>query len=175
MPETQEILKCPRCTDALGLVTIDGVSVDRCNACGGMYLDESELKKVEKEAGAAPDALRNIKSSVGVDVEAPVMCIRCSHRMDRVNFSYSSGIFIDYCPICKSIWLDNGELEKIVDYMKEGASMPEVEAKKYSDLLAGIKKTTSAEWEKNFRSISSPGVMGSVVNFVYRAVRKVIG
>jgi hypothetical protein len=26
-----------------------------------------------------------------------------------------SGVEIDYCPVCKGVWLDRGELEKIIE------------------------------------------------------------
>jgi Zn-finger nucleic acid-binding protein len=32
--------------------------------------------------------------------------------------SDKNGIEIDYCPECRGVWLDRGELEKIVDRMR---------------------------------------------------------
>ena len=33
----------------------------------------------------------------------------------QLSLSEKQGIEIDYCPKCRGIWLDRGELEKIVD------------------------------------------------------------
>ncbi len=34
---------------------------------------------------------------------------------ERLVISEKSGIEIDYCPKCRGIWLDRGELEKIIE------------------------------------------------------------
>lgn len=35
-----------------------------------------------------------------------------------------NGIEIDYCPICRGVWLDRGELDKIIEKSQEIASGP---------------------------------------------------
>ncbi len=42
-------------------------------------------------------------------------CPNCSTMM-RVNQKY--GVDIDFCPSCKGIWLDRGEIEKIANASK---------------------------------------------------------
>jgi Zn-finger nucleic acid-binding protein len=37
--------------------------------------------------------------------------------------SERSGIEIDYCPTCRGVWLDRGELDKIIE--RSSASVPE--------------------------------------------------
>lgn len=39
-------------------------------------------------------------------------CPNCSNQMNEVN---RFGVDIDFCPACKGIWLDRGEVEKIID------------------------------------------------------------
>ena len=34
--------------------------------------------------------------------------------------SEKNGVEIDYCPECRGIWLDRGELDKILDRAREG-------------------------------------------------------
>jgi len=43
----------------------------------------------------------------------PVQCPVC----DDVQLAISSreGVEIDYCPQCRGVWLDRGELDKIID------------------------------------------------------------
>jgi Zn-finger nucleic acid-binding protein len=38
--------------------------------------------------------------------------------------SERSGIEIDYCPTCRGVWLDRGELDKIVERSGEQAPVP---------------------------------------------------
>lgn len=38
--------------------------------------------------------------------------------------SERSGIEIDYCPTCRGVWLDRGELDKIIERSAEAAPSP---------------------------------------------------
>lgn len=48
-----------------------------------------------------------------------LMCPNCNTSMQEVN---RSGVQIDMCPVCRGVWLDRGELEKIVAPLREAAS-----------------------------------------------------
>ena len=39
-------MDCPRCTGKLHAETYDEVSVDRCDTCGGVWLDAGELEEI---------------------------------------------------------------------------------------------------------------------------------
>jgi Zn-finger nucleic acid-binding protein len=57
--------------------------------------------------------------------DAPgLLCPTC-----RVNLTMSErqGIEIDYCPQCRGVWLDRGELDKIIE-RSEAASAPQPQA-----------------------------------------------
>ena len=53
-----------------------------------------------------------------------LLCPTC-----RVNLTMSErqGIEIDYCPQCRGVWLDRGELDKVIE-RSEGASAPQQQA-----------------------------------------------
>jgi hypothetical protein len=38
------------------------------------------------------------------------------------------GVEIDYCPKCRGVWLDRGELDKIIERSMSGTSQPQVGA-----------------------------------------------
>lgn len=45
-------MRCPRCDGALKESTFEDVSIDRCEKCGGIWLDSGELEQItKKEAG----------------------------------------------------------------------------------------------------------------------------
>ena len=48
--------------------------------------------------------------------------MRCPVDETTLVMSERSGIEIDYCPTCRGVWLDRGELDKIVD---RSLSMPQ--------------------------------------------------
>lgn len=41
---------------------------------------------------------------------------------DRLVMTERSGIEIDYCPTCRGVWLDRGELDKIIERSLVGAA-----------------------------------------------------
>lgn len=42
----------------------------------------------------------------------------------HLTMAERSGIEIDYCPQCRGVWLDRGELDKIIDRAAPQASVP---------------------------------------------------
>ena len=42
------------------------------------------------------------------------------------------GIEVDYCPNCRGVWLDRGELDKIID-RSVGETVPQPQHKRYDD------------------------------------------
>lgn len=41
--------------------------------------------------------------------------MNCPHCNVTLVMSEKSGIEIDYCPQCRGVWLDRGELDKIIE------------------------------------------------------------
>ncbi len=55
-----------------------------------------------------------------------MQCPVCSNV--QLVMSERQGIEIDYCPSCRGVWLDRGELDKIIE-----RSVPDKGGKKHSD------------------------------------------
>ena len=64
--------------------------------------------------------------------------------------SEKKGVEIDYCPECRGIWLDRGELEKLI----------EKEEKNYNDFYDEYKKETKDY--KNSKRIRKESFLGEV-------------
>ena len=47
--------------------------------------------------------------------------MQCPHDQTVLQMTERQGIEIDYCPSCRGVWLDRGELDKII----ERASAPD--------------------------------------------------
>lgn len=43
-------------------------------------------------------------------------------KTERLVMSERQGIEIDYCPQCRGVWLDRGELDKIIERSLDGAA-----------------------------------------------------
>jgi Zn-finger nucleic acid-binding protein len=103
-------MNCPKCQGTLQAMTIEGVDVDFCDTCYGIWFDEGEVAFMMELPADIPDP----------EAERRVMptnhlCPRCGngHRMEEIKFSKVDGLLLDRCPTCKGIWLDPGELRKL--------------------------------------------------------------
>lgn len=110
-------MKCPACNNQLVEVTVGNVAVDLCKGgCGGIWLDNQELKKLDEPHELAGDQLLDISMdpAVVVDAERQRFCAKCEGQpMLRHFMSSKKEVAIDECPACGSIWLDCGELNQI--------------------------------------------------------------
>lgn len=47
-------------------------------------------------------------------------CPNCDHLL---QISERQNVEIDYCPSCRGVWLDKGELDKIIDFSNQQLSL----------------------------------------------------
>ena len=51
--------------------------------------------------------------------------MQCPVDQAQLVMTERQGVEIDYCPVCRGIWLDRGELDKIID--RAGPSSPGID------------------------------------------------
>lgn len=51
-----------------------------------------------------------------------MLCPVC--KSQTLQMAERHGIEIDYCPSCRGVWLDRGELDKIIERVGSGAAVP---------------------------------------------------
>jgi uncharacterized protein len=56
--------------------------------------------------------------------------MKCPNCDQLLQITERQNVEIDYCPSCRGVWLDKGELDKIIDYANR--QLPKV-SKKYED------------------------------------------
>lgn len=54
--------------------------------------------------------------------------MRCPIDGETLVITDRSGVEIDYCPKCRGVWLDRGELDKIIDRAAPAAAPPPMQA-----------------------------------------------
>jgi Zn-finger nucleic acid-binding protein len=67
-----------------------------------------------------------------------------------------SGIEIDYCPDCRGVWLDRGELDKIIE--RSAPSVKNNEIDNYSDRQKYSK-------DNDYRYKKKKGILGELFDF----------
>tara|TARA_R110002094_G_scaffold137503_3_gene129077 strand:+ start:1165 stop:1416 length:252 start_codon:yes stop_codon:yes gene_type:complete len=54
--------------------------------------------------------------------------MKCPIDGDTLVITDRSGVEIEYCPTCRGVWLDRGELDKILDRAAPPAAAPQMSA-----------------------------------------------
>jgi Zn-finger nucleic acid-binding protein len=109
-------MQCPACHHFLRPLKAGTVTLDVCHDCGGIWFDDSELKKVNVEYPRPEDVIARFGYSHDSRVEenANRPCPRCDGtKLEQKLYNLGSGVIMDCCPKCKGVWLDHGEFEKI--------------------------------------------------------------
>ncbi|HSV95389.1 MAG TPA: zf-TFIIB domain-containing protein [Spirochaetota bacterium] len=67
-----------------------------------------------------------------------------------------SGIEIDYCPDCRGVWLDRGELDKVIE--RSSQNVKDVQHDNYSD-----KKRYPSDKDSHYKK--KKGLLGELFDF----------
>lgn len=115
---------CPNCKkETLDKAILLNVEINYCKNCQGFWFDNDELKwaKDKKDANLNwldIDLWRDQKKfSIS---RGGRFCPHCRMPLYEVEYDKSK-VRVDLCNLCKGIWLDRGEFQKIIKYLKEKA------------------------------------------------------
>lgn len=116
---------CRHCSHRMGQKILRGQLLDICAACGGLWLDRSDLGALlaTPRAAANAEALhalqKDLEWSVSYDGAPARPCPHCGKNMLRHLFAALSGIAVDCCA-AHGIWCDPGEFERLADFVERG-------------------------------------------------------
>lgn len=113
MPGT---IDCPKCGTALESKTLGTIPVDQCPSCQGIWFDEKELQSVLTRSH---DLHRGLHRSTGEPSlnQKRGTCPRDKSGMLRAFSSTGERVVLDMCPDCHGLWLDGGELDRLIKAM----------------------------------------------------------
>lgn len=105
-------MNCPGCntSELRPVLTKQGVEVDYCDNCGGIWLDKGEIfhftKRRKELANALNIALQHTRPT-------PRKCPKTWEALQEIPL-LEGELVIDFCPVTGGMWFDKGELKKIV-------------------------------------------------------------
>lgn len=107
-------MQCVRCQTTMKKAHKEGVLIDKCPNCGGLWLDGGEVAQVQQ--GQILDAallLHAARAELAKDARRPVvikgLCPKCqTGPLEEIR---KRGVEIDYCPHCHGTFFDDKELE----------------------------------------------------------------
>jgi Zn-finger nucleic acid-binding protein len=107
---------CPVCRQPLIVAEREGIELDVCQWCHGLWFDAGELTLLAEKLGrtlAVPDS--NALAAVATD-EKPRRCPRCGKAMEKVELGATPRVVLDHCP-GHGLWFDHGELGSLVSQL----------------------------------------------------------
>ncbi len=153
-------MKCHSCGSKMRVENYEGIQIEVCPICQGIWLDSGELKHIVEKREQEFDQTQidqvNLKCDAAIipgdESEREVICPKCGSRMNPVNYSYCSGIVINKCPNSDGLWLDQGEIEKAQIF----SQMWEDELRENGDKYVGLlKKLNEEETKKNNKELEA--------------------
>ena len=113
-------MDCPSCKTGLRSGFVEGIEIDECAACHGIWFDDQELRQAKNLAD--PD-LHWLDFELWQDEEhfervEGVACPRCSKATVGLRYGVG-GVQIDHCPGCRGFWLEKGEFAKLIEALHD--------------------------------------------------------
>ncbi len=105
-------MNCPTCkaSELRPILTKQGVEVDYCDSCGGIWLDKGEIFHFTKRRKELANSLKS-----GVQQARPTsrQCPKTGEALQELPL-FDGTLVIDYCPASGGMWFDKGELKKVL-------------------------------------------------------------
>jgi Zn-finger nucleic acid-binding protein len=86
-----------------------GIELDQCGNCGGIWLDCDEWTAITRGRGKNAVRLAVVNRTV-----ADLPCPRCGHVLEMGSHSEYLDFLIDYCAHCHGCFFDRGELARLL-------------------------------------------------------------
>ena len=113
-------IACVKCNSVLDRATFEGLEVDLCPRCGGLWLDRGEITRAARLPEQELSRLRALLTDVGgpppLPSESIVPCPACDGKLAEVMLG---SVHVDFCESCQGIFLDRGELEAALGAVRE--------------------------------------------------------
>ena len=113
-------LSCPDCGNTLTVERYSGVEIEDCGKCGGIWLDAGELKRLLDDPAALRAAeSENVPSVTREESANPDRrCPKCNAVLESFHYAYHTPVVLDSCISCSGIWVQDGELANIEEYLR---------------------------------------------------------
>jgi Zn-finger nucleic acid-binding protein len=109
-------MKCPNCDGELVLKKRDGIEMEICPACNGMWLSRQELTQLEDEVFDLGD---DEKGSLMLgSTPSTRKCPACARPMQRFQYRLYD-LEMDFCDAQHGYWLEAGEDQRVLELMKK--------------------------------------------------------
>lgn len=143
-------MKCPKDNAQLVQKKRDGVDMETCQSCGGMWLTRQELNQLEDDVFDLGD--ENKGTLIASATATTLHCPECDTAMKRFEYRFY-GLEMDFCENGHGFWLDKDADKRVLDVMKKEE--------------AGLERKVRAEdkWASNLHRLRSGSFLDKIRNF----------
>jgi Zn-finger nucleic acid-binding protein len=108
-------MRCPKCRADMEQIEYEGVEVDRCTICAGIWFDHGEVEQLQDKKAAA--AIDTGDKEVGKEQNTidNYRCPRCSGAMIKMVDSGQRHIWYEKCSQCHGSFFDAGEFKDLAN------------------------------------------------------------
>ena len=107
--------QCPVCAKPLSNGSLDSYSLKYCLQCHGMLILMDRMVSLLATLRAGRDRFSGpIPPRNSADADRHLRCPSCGSEMDAHPYGGGGNVNVDSCEKCGLVWLDSGELRRIV-------------------------------------------------------------
>lgn len=113
-PEEISGFSCPACVTPMRVWRFNGAAVNECRVCGGLWIEHEQMDRL----GKMPKLPKRLRTPLALD-DSRIQYLGGSRSCpkgcgDLVEMEVKQTP-VDICPACKGLFLDRGELNKLLE------------------------------------------------------------
>jgi Zn-finger nucleic acid-binding protein len=113
-------LVCPVCNKPLVSAVVKGVDIFSCPICRGTLISQSKMLPILRQVQLVDSAHEEFRfPQPQSEQERQILCPACQKKMAVYPYGGPGNVIIQGCSECCLIWLDFGELSKILHSYKQ--------------------------------------------------------
>jgi Zn-finger nucleic acid-binding protein len=121
-----EGIPCPHCQEVLNLITFDDFFQGyQCATCLGLLFNRTTFREAidyhRSRTKSPPEPFSQYHPD---ELDRVTYCPICREQMDTFQYNGPGNIVIDTCHTCDLIWLDYGELKKVINAPGKDRGVP---------------------------------------------------
>lgn len=104
-------MNCPKCKAAMEMITFEGIEVDRCTGCRGIWFDALEKEHL-KELHGSESIDTGKKPADAADAHRHLFCPICHSPMITMSVLEHPDLKYESCTVCYGAFFDAGEFRE---------------------------------------------------------------
>ena len=102
-------MQCPKCKHFMKTIQYEGVSIERCTRCYGMWFDHYEVEDLKQISGSEVIDIGDVELGSEQNKNMHALCPKCQTIMLSETDEKQKHIRFERCPDCQGVYFDAGE------------------------------------------------------------------